>query len=794
MNNPIQSAMNRRAQAIGTTTVAVAMGVIYFDLTAGIGTLSPLFWVYLTLTAAVSLLDVQLHTRAGALSPGIIFAMAGYAQLTLPECYSLGLAAGTLPLLRRGSEKAPASVVLFQLAVAILSLKAGHLAYGHAITQVPGQAPTIAVILSCPALVGVSSFLLAAFEGAQLKIGILSIWPHDYAWSILYYVGCASAAALLVAISGLPFAEFLMIALPLLLLAGRAVRDQRLAMDQNRRRSSAFSGLQLSVLQVLALALEAREGRGTIHFDRLARYAHGMGRALGMEGPQLMALETGALLHDVGKLAVPDYLLSKPGSLMPEEFELFKKHPVVGADIIAKAKLPLPVAPMVRAHHENWDGTGYPDGRKGTEIPVGARILRVLDALDAITADRPYKRGLPLHVAVAEIAKDAGRIYDPLVVQILSENYQTWECEVGKRTSESYGEAKDEANSVANVIAEARHEERVLAQLIQLFRSSPDLEGTMIRFERQLGSVIPHETMVIYRLCDNTLKPWRVRGENRHVLETVEIPIGRGVSGLVARTGRGVADGMAVADLQFADKQGAGSLLRSLISTPMSCTGTVAGVISLYSNNEMHFTASHLRLLTALAPSLEAWLEASLRYHQAESRASTDSLTGLANSAALSAHLQNEIARAARANMALSVVMCDLDGFKGVNDKFGHLAGNNLLKAIADGLKAHCREYDFVSRMGGDEFVVVLPGVDRTAAQARCQALEEVVILAGIEVCGEQCVGLSAGIAQFGVDGSSPNELLEAADVRMYQSKQRRKALQRFRAEATAGLSVSLSV
>lgn len=785
--------MNRRAQAVGTTTVAVGICVLYFDLAAGVEPLSPLFWVYLALTAAVSLLDVQLHTRAGALSPGIIFAMAGYAQLSLPECYALGLAAGTLPLMRRGGEKAPASVVLFQLAVAVLSLKAGHLAFGHALTLVPGQVATIALILSCPALVGVSSFLLASFESAQLKLGVLSIWPHDYAWSILYYLGCASVAALLVAVSGMPLVEFSAIALPLILLAGRAVRDQRLAMDQSRLRSNEFSGLQLGVLQVLALALEAREGRGAIHFERLARYAHGLGRALGMEGTQLMALETGALLHDVGKLAVPDYLLSKPGSLMPEEFELLKKHPVVGADIIAKAKLPLPVAPMVRAHQENWDGTGYPDGRKGTEIPIGARILRVLDALDALTADRPYRRGMTLHAAVTEIAKDAGRLYDPLVVQILSDNYETWEIEVGKRTTEPFREAKGEADSIANLIAEARHEEKVLAELVKLFRSSPDLEGTMIRFERELGRVIPHETMVIYRMCDKALKPWRVRGEGRHIMETVEIPIGRGVSGLVARTGRGVADGLAVADLQFADKQGAGSRLRSLISVPMMSGGSVAGVISLYSDNDMHFTAGHLRLLAALAPSLETWLEASMRFHQVESRASTDALTGLANSAALYAHLQNEIARAERANMTVSVVMCDLDGFKGVNDRFGHLVGNRLLQAIANGLKAHCREYDFVSRMGGDEFVVVLPGVDRAAAQMRCQALEGVVIEAGIAVCGEDCVGMSAGIAQLGVDGSSPNELLEAADVRMYQLKQRRKLSRKGETEKAAAVSASLS-
>ena len=332
-----------------------------------------------------------------------------------------------------------------------------------------------------------------------------------------------------------------------------------------------------------------------------------------------------------------------------------------------------------------------------------------------------------------------------------------------------------EARSVAAAIAGARREEKVLSELVKLFKASLDLEGTMVQLEKELGRIIPHETMVLYRMEQGNLQSWHVSGENYRLFQSAQIPLGRGVSGLVARTGRGVADGLAVADLQFTAGLGSGCRLLSILSVPLVIDGSITGVLSLYSDQERQFSADHLRLLAALAPSLASWLKTSLLYHQAENRASTDALTGLPNAETLFRHLRSEIARAARSRLAVSVVVCDLDGFKAVNDRFGHLVGNDLLKSIATGLKAHSREYDFVARMGGDEFVLVLPGVDMQAARARCQQLEEVVVESGVQVCGEVCVHMSTGIAQLEEDGKNSEELLAAADLRMYEEKQQRR-------------------
>lgn len=768
--------MSVRGKVVIGATILLGVYVLGVDFASGPGAFSLLFFVYLALTAAVSLLDIQLQTRGGDISLGIIFALAGFAQLTLPQSYILGLSAGLFLFARRNNREIDVRLVAFHFSVAILSLKSAYLLYGQILALFPAGGATTAIILSCPALVGVSSFFLALCESAQQDVRFRSIWPKEYAWALVYYVGCAAAAALLVALSHLPLPQVLLIVLPLMLIAGRARRDQRLAMDIKREQSNQFTGLQLGVLQILGQALEAREGRGLIHFNRLSRYAHGLGKGMALDGIQLMAVETGALLHDVGKLAVPDYLLTKPGKLTPEEFELLKKHPVIGAKIIAKANLPYPVAPLVHAHQENWDGSGYPDGLKGSDIPVGARILRVLDALDALTADRPYRRGLPLHEAMAEIVRGSGTAFDPQVVQILSQNYGKWEQTVQPATEKRSAPNRTSTQSVTKVIVEARQEEKTLGTLVKLFKASLDLEGTLLRLERELGAVIPHETMVLFRLNGESLQSWHVCGENYRLFQNVDIPLGRGISGLVARTGRGLADGLAAADLQFTLNAGAGCRLKSILSVPLSNEHATTGVLSLYSDQERFFTADHLRLVTALAPSLTSWLETSILYMQAENRASTDALTGLPNNASLFSRLQNEIARALRGNLPLSVVVCDLDGFKSVNDRFGHLTGNDLLKCVAAGLRSKCREYDFVARMGGDEFVLIMPGLDREAAINRCRILEEVVIAAGVEVCREQCVQMSAGVSQLGFDGKNPDELVAAADLRMYEQKQARKA------------------
>src|SRR5205085_11727630 len=175
--------------------------------------------------------------------------------------------------------------------------------------------------------------------------------------------------------------------------------------------------LYLSTIETLAMAIDAKDQVTHGHIRRVQTYATNLAREVGVKDSTLIrAIEAAALLHDMGKLAVPEYILNKPGKLTDAEFEKMKLHASVGADILTAIDFPYPVVPIVRHHHENWNGNGYPDGLKGTDIPIGARILSVVDCFDALTSDRPYRPKLSDEEAIAILQERRGTMYDPLIV------------------------------------------------------------------------------------------------------------------------------------------------------------------------------------------------------------------------------------------------------------------------------------------------------------------------------------------------------------------------------------------
>src|SRR6266446_9448572 len=187
--------------------------------------------------------------------------------------------------------------------------------------------------------------------------------------------------------------------------------------------AEALVRLHLATAEALATAIDAKDQTTHCHVRRVQVYAGGMGQVFGLSEQEIAALKSGALLHDIGKLAVPDHILNKPGKLTPAEFEKMKLHAPVGADILSAIDFPYPVVPIVRHHHENWDGTGYPTGIKGTDIPIGARILAVVDCFDALTSDRPYRPRLSDDEALRILFQRRGSMYDPLVVDTFARVY-----------------------------------------------------------------------------------------------------------------------------------------------------------------------------------------------------------------------------------------------------------------------------------------------------------------------------------------------------------------------------------
>jgi diguanylate cyclase (GGDEF)-like protein/putative nucleotidyltransferase with HDIG domain len=519
---------------------------------------------------------------------------------------------------------------------------------------------------------------------------------------------------------------------------------------------------------------------------------------LGLHDGDIEALRAAALLHDIGKLAVPEHIISKPGRLTPEEFEKMKIHPIVGAEILGKVRFPYAVVPIVRAHHERWDGTGYPDGLKGDEIPIGARILSAVDCLDAIASDRPYRRALSLAEALEVVVSEAGKGFDPQVVHVLQRRFQELEqsaqqvavervqlsthVRIAKGMAPATGLDDDPTSAqdgqmdsidFLGTIGAARQEVQTLFELSRELGNSLSLEETLSVLAARLKKLIPHDAIAIYFRKDGHLAPEYVSGENFRALSSLRIPLGEGVSGWVAANARPILNGRATVESSYLNESTKLGELHAVLSVPLEGTKGIVGVLSLYHFDQDAFSKDHLRILLAISSKLALSIENALKYRQAESSATTDYLTGLPNARSLFLHLDGELARCKRSKSPLAVVVCDLDGFKEVNDHYGHLEGNRVLHALAEKLKANCREYDYVARMGGDEFVLVLPGVPPAIVGEKEELIRRLTSEVGWEIFAKNCLSMSVGDAFYPSDGTDAESLLAEADRRMYINKRK---------------------
>jgi diguanylate cyclase (GGDEF)-like protein/putative nucleotidyltransferase with HDIG domain len=632
---------------------------------------------------------------------------------------------------------------------------------------------------------------------ARVLQKLFPTWKERYFWAFAYSLAAAGVAAVL-SWSNRRFGwQISALALPVIFLLYHSYRLYVGKLQSEKAHAEQMAAVHFETIEALALAIEAKDENSHQHLNRVQVYAVELGRSLGLTGKELQSLRTASILHDIGKLAVPEHILSKPGKLTPEEFEKMKIHPLVGAEILSRVKFADPVVPIVRAHHEKWDGSGYPDGLRGESIPMGARILAVVDSLDALSSDRQYRPGLPLDDAMAVIARQSGKSYDPRVVATLQEHYREWEKLALACANEHTASLRDlkglrdpapaadgerfpvggetlQPEFLASIAA-ARQEAQVLFDLTQDLGNSLSLHETLSVLDSRLKRLIPYDAMAVYLTKGDCLTPAYVNGENFQLLASLEIPRGQGLAGWVAETGKPIINGDPSVEAGYLNDPARFTNLRSALAVRLESTMGTAGVLSLYRASLGAFHQDHLRVLLAVNPKISLAVENALKYEQASVSATTDALTGLSNSRSLFQHLDAELARAKRMTGRLAVLVGDLDGFKRVNDRFGHMAGNKVLKIVAAGLKQNCREYDCVARMGGDEFVLVLSSFEAECLPDTIKRLEQIAAEAGVEVCGEPLLALSIGAAFYPDDGSDAESLLAEADRRMYIAKQGHK-------------------
>src|ERR1700730_17088873 len=352
------------------------------------------FICYLGIAVLASRLKVNLPGITGTLSVNFLFILIGVLELSFAETLTLGAVSMLAQCLYR--DRPNAIQVTFNICAGSLSTAAAYVVYHHPISNY--------LVSSHPLLLGLAaSVYFIANAGSIATVILLTerrpltrILVDCYFWSFPYYLVGAGIAGTIAWLNQKFNWETSLLIVPAVYLIYRSYRLYLGKLEDEKRHVEEMANLHLRTIEALALAIEAKDQTTHEHLQRVRVYAIEVAKELGMKGPELEALHAAALLHDIGKLAAPEHIISKPGRLTPEEFEKMKIHTLVGAEILERVRFPYPVVPIVRAHHEKWDGSGYPMGLKGAEIPIGARILSAVDYLDALASDRQYRRALPL--------------------------------------------------------------------------------------------------------------------------------------------------------------------------------------------------------------------------------------------------------------------------------------------------------------------------------------------------------------------------------------------------------------
>src|SRR6188508_1204329 len=332
----------------------------------------------------------------------------------------------------------------------------------------------------------------------------------------------------------------------------RAYRIFKARFRAEQRRAEQLAELHLATIEALARAIDAKDGTAENHIRRVQLYATAVARELGMSAGETQAVRTAALLHDIGKLAVPDHILSKPGPLTPEEFQKVQAHPQVGADIIATVPFPYPVAPLILSHHERWDGRGYPLGLKGEDIPLGARILCLVDYFGALTSARPYHEPMAVDAAVSLIEQEADKALDPRAVaaflRVLPRVREEAEGS-GKTAIAPRGTTK---STVFDDIAVAHGEIYALYQIAQTMGTSLGVSDSMAHIASKLTTLVPFSacTLFQYDESQNLLTCRFATGTDYELMQQLVLKGGQGITGWVARNRRPLVNARPSGDLE----------------------------------------------------------------------------------------------------------------------------------------------------------------------------------------------------------------------------------------------------
>ncbi len=624
-----------------------------------------------------------------------------------------------------------------------------------------------------------NSVLVAGAVAFEKRVSALTVWRQNFLWLSLNYFSGASVAALL-----LPylqpekpeFARVIGILLPLLLISYLTFKTAMGRVDDANRHLSELNRLYLSTIETLAMAIDAKDQITHGHIRRVQIHAVKLAKAMGVtEDAQIRAIEAAALLHDMGKLAVPEYILNKPGPLTPAEFDKMKLHASVGADILSAIDFPYPVVPIVRHHHENWDGTGYPDRLAGAAIPIGARILSVVDCFDALTSDRPYRPRLSDKDALRILGERRGRMYDPLVVDSFVKLFDAGGLRMPTSSMALPLEAITNAAAPAEApaIAPSTGLEDISAsgeEMLALFELARGLNSTMNLSDvgdvvvKHLRRMVPSSLFVFYTYdvdADELIASY-ASGEHAGMVGGLRIPLGQRLTGWVGAHRQTIRNSDPVLDLGESARA-ASPRPRSCLSAPVLAGETLVGVLSLYSAGHEAFSDDHQRVVEVIAKQVAPVLQQALSFERTKHVTLRDQLTGLPNLGELELLSR---AQTASTGIAMSLIYIDVKDLKDINEKQGRQAGDDALNHVVACARKHIRPADVLFRYGSDEFVIVQFQTDRILAATIAARIRQAVESESPASDAHGPVRVAVGVSAMPEDGLSVESLVMTARQR----------------------------
>jgi diguanylate cyclase (GGDEF)-like protein/putative nucleotidyltransferase with HDIG domain len=830
---------NRAAKGYWFAVVALGAITFLWALVQCAATFTPVEWgrflALLSIVVIASAYPIRIPNTQTSFTATDAFTFLGIVFLGVPAGVILGVADLLIGALR--TSKRATSWLVSPATMALPVFAAGHvfyftLDYRSGINMYPlGTLPVgfddllVPLILTACALFFLNAWAVAALHALKNRRSVWQYWRNNQVWTFMAFFASAVAAALIHnALVNFGFLHVLLAALVI----GASYATYKVyfeRVNEKTREAAEMSRLHLATVEALATAIDAKDQTTHCHVRRVQIYAGGMGKLFQLTDDEIKALHAGALLHDIGKLAVPDHILNKPGELTPAEFDRMKIHTTIGAQILERVGFPYPVAPIVLHHHERWDGCGYPEGLRGEQIPITARIIAVVDTFDTVREDRPYRRGMTREEASALMRRGANTHFDPTIVEMFLRHLPHFEAEIteagldvpgftqqecdarGLVACDTKAEAtggsvapapnpvppvtKTSANVISGVtgplsypahgqpayldqIRDAHREVYALYEIARTFGSSLDLQDIVAITVNKIGNVVPFDTCAVYLYDEQkgyaTIA--HASGRNADKLRDRTISLGEGVAGFVLANRYAISHFDPMLDFTWLDVA-PDERYKSVAALPLVRGDQLLGALAVYSIEVNRYTDDHLRLLDMVARLASDALANAVHHAEMESNALTDALTGLPNARALQVRFEEEAARARRTRRSFQVVMLDLDDFKLVNDTYGHKTGDLLLREVGRVLQHQLREYDFLARYAGDEFVALVQDVDEQGITEMRERIERAVNGFQLHVRGDKHarVGISIGTAAFTTHGETLDGLLIAADAEMYRRK-----------------------